>query len=135
MAERQSPGWLPNVIGVAALLLAVDTMRQLAGFPPQHAEAFLFGRAIHGWLAYGTSIVIMLFFAWVSAAAFRRRALTVWLVVGYCLYTISSVWIWLAHDAPQTVQTRLITGGLTTVLLLAICRIVIERRMQFDQEE
>jgi hypothetical protein len=132
MADDESRGWLPNVIGAGALLLAVDTARQLVQSPPEYSLAIVIGYQIAGWTAYIASIIFMVFYAWVSAAAFRRRALTVSAVLAYCGYLIVSVWIWSSEQAGQSFQTRMITSALVTVLLLSFCRAVYERREQFD---
>lgn len=131
--EEQSRGWLPNVVGVTAMLLAVDTVRQLVAVPPEYTRTIVLGYEVSGWTAYVVSIIFMLLYAWVSAAAFRRRTHTVWAVVCYCVYLIISVWIWSSASVPYSLQTRLITSGLVTALLLSVCRVVFDRRDQFDQ--
>jgi hypothetical protein len=132
MLEQPSRGWLPPVLGVAALLLAVDTARQLIAVPPQYCQGFLFGIETAGVTAYAASVLTMLFYAWLSAGAFRRRAQMVWAVVGYSVYLIVSVWVWTTTYATQSLQTQLITASTVTVLLLVLCRFVIDRREQFD---
>lgn len=134
MLEQPSRGWLPQVLGVAALLLAVDTVRELIAVPPPYCQAFVFGIEMVGSTAYAASVLMMLFYAWVSAGAFRRRRQVVWPVVGYCGYLIASVWVWTTTYATQSLQTQLITASLATALLLVLCRVVIERREQFDRQ-
>jgi hypothetical protein len=82
------------------------------------------------WLA---SILLMLFLTLISAASFRRRRDAVWASMGYCIYLAVSYWVWLRHYSIHSQQTQLISGAFFTGFMLATCRLLFDRRGQFDR--
>jgi hypothetical protein len=134
MPEQVPRGWAPPVIGVIALLLAADRARSLTFIPPDMTEELVLGVNLTGRAAWAASIILMLLCAWISAGCFRRRRDTVWVVIGFLVYTALSYCAWLLLYSPQNLQTNLISGAFVTAFLLALCRFVFDRRSQFDQD-
>jgi len=133
MLERPTTTWLPNVLGVAAALLAIDALRELLVTPREQAQFFLFGVLVEGAAAWLSATLHMVFLIWLAQGCFGRRAVAVWGVLAYCGYWIVTIWVWSQTYAPQTLGTRIITNSLFTAILLAIARIVLLRRGQFDR--
>lgn len=133
MLSEEARGWVPSVIGAIALLLAIDKVRWLVILPGSMSEELLLGVEFHGWMAWSTSILLMLLLAWISAASFRHRRAAVWWTIGYCLYLAISYWVWLLRYSPLSLQTNLISGAFFFALMLGACRFLFDRRHQFDQ--
>jgi len=133
MLSERAAGWLPSVIGVVALLLAIEKVRWLVLVPAEASQEYLLGFDLRGPTAWTASILLMLLLAWISAASFRRRRDAIWGSIGYCVYLALSYWIWLLSYSPHSLQTNLISGGFFTAFVLGMCRFLFDRRRQFDR--
>lgn len=133
MLSEQARGWSPQVVGVIALLMAVEKVRWLVQIPANLSEEVLFGIELQGNLAWTASLLLALLLAWISAGSFRRRRQAIWAAIGYCLYLAVSYWVWLLQYSPHGTQTTLISGAFFLAFMLAMCRFLYDRRDQFDQ--
>lgn len=123
--------WLPQLIGVVALLLAIDGLRELLYVPATQASFVLAGVIIEGIPAWTAAAVHTTLLAWLAVMSFQRRAVVVPAVLGYAGYMIVSIWVWSFLYPTVSEGTHLITSSLVTVLLLVVCRIVLLHRPVF----
>ena len=131
MLDRRST-WLPQVLGVTFLLLAIEKVRWLVQVPPDYSLEFVLGIELTGRMAWVASALLGILLAWISAACFRRRAHAVWAVAAVAIYTAVSVWVWQTKYSDHSQQTVLITSTFISAMALAFCRFLIDRRAQFD---
>lgn len=125
--------WLPNVLGVVALLLAVDGLRELLWVPAAQSSFFLMGFLIQGGVAWAAAAMQTAFFGWLAFVSFQRRAMAVPAVIVYCTYLTVSIWVWSYLYPTATFGTHLITNSLATTLLLVVCRVVLVNRAEFSR--
>lgn len=133
MLDRQRSGWLPQVLGVIFLLLAIEKIRWLVRVPANYSLEYLLGLELTGRPAWIASSLLAMLLAWISAGCFRRRSEAVWAVAGYFLYLAASYWVFLAQYSELSLQTNLLSGAFVSGATLAFCRYLIDRREQFDQ--
>ncbi|HYD48401.1 MAG TPA: hypothetical protein VEB21_08645 [Terriglobales bacterium] len=132
MAGGQT-SWVPITLGVGASLLGMVLLRELLIVPSAQGEFLLLGTLLTGsaaWFAAATQVLLLFLMAY---GAFTHRRAAVWLLIGYCLYWIASVWVWSWMYLTQSVMTRTVTSALVTVLLLVICRTAFVHREDFHQ--
>lgn len=132
MRKKFHAPWLPGVAAVIAALLAIDAARELIVVPLHQAQFHLLGFLIEGDAAWAAASVNMIFLAWLAYASYRRRPAAVAGILGYCGYWIATIWVWSQLYATGTLETRLITTAMMTVLLLVICRVALANRDTFD---
>lgn len=134
MLSEQARGWVPPVVGVIALLMAVEKVRWLVLVPTHLSQEVLLGAELEdraAWMASGLFVILL---AWISAGSFRRRRQAVWATIAYCLYLSISYWLWLMQYSRLSLQTNLISGAFFMAFVLGICRFLFDRRDQFDQQ-
>jgi hypothetical protein len=126
-------GWLPQVLGVVFLLLAVEKASGLIRGSADQTFEYVFGIPLEGPLAWMASALLSILLAWISAGCFRRRREIIWAVAGYAVYLGASYWVFLALYSVHSQQTNLISGAFFSGAALAFCRYLLDRREQFDQ--
>lgn len=128
--------WYPRALGAVAVALALMNLLDLAITPQARAEQLLFGQMFAGRAAQVATLIHLLFFAWVAWGCFTRRAVMVWVVVGYCVYLAVSMWVWTARYGEQFAEAPLaamLINAVVTLCLLAVCRATFGRRATFDR--
>jgi hypothetical protein len=136
MTTTNSGRWVTPLVGVLALLMALGAVFDLLFVPVAESEQVFFGYMLTGRAAQSTTLIHIAFFVWVAWLSFRRRALTVWVVIAYLVYLIPSLWIWTSlygtnFEASST--TAVLVNALASVVLLVLCRMLYGQRHAFDQ--
>lgn len=128
--------WYPRALGAVALVLTVVNLVDLVVTPQANATQLLFGHLFTGLAAQVTTVVHVLFFAWLTWGCFTHRAAMVWAVMAYCIYVAASLWIWTARYGGQFAeapQAAILVNAVVTLCLLALCRATFARRHAFDR--
>jgi hypothetical protein len=128
--------WFPRVLGVlAAALAAVYSLSCLTTDLPR-GEQVVLGSLVTGPWGWVATLVHALFFVWLARACFTRLKVAPWAWIGTSVYMIQNIWIYTlgegSHLFPRTMQL-MITNSLLTAALLSFCRVVLNRRAEFDR--
>ena len=128
--------WYPRALGSVAAALLLMNLLDLLITPQANAEQLLLGQMFTGAAAQVATVVHVGFFAWAAWGCFTRRAVMVWVVIGYCLYVALSMWVWTVRYGEQFNETSLgavLMNAVVTLCLLAVCRVTLGRRYTFDR--
>jgi hypothetical protein len=135
MATAGEGDWFPRAIGVVALLLGLGALLDLLFVPPERSEQVFFGYMLTGRTARVATPIHLVFFLWMAWGSFTRRRTMAFVAVGYLVYVIVSLWIWTGlygTQFSQSLQTTILLNVLASVILLALCRVVFQRRAAFN---
>jgi len=128
--------WFQYLLGLLATVLAIVYGASCALVWPADGNQVTLGHRLTGtagWVATATHAV---FFAWLALACFRRQRAAAWGVISYCVYLVYNVWVYSTGEGaalfPRTMQ-MVITNALLTGVLLAVCRVVLNRLETFDR--
>jgi hypothetical protein len=128
--------WFPRATGAGAIVLAVAYVAWCVFMPPAAAQQIVFGRPLVGPRAWIATALHAVFFAWLAYACLRRRRAAVWGINGYCVSLLAKVWPFptgAGRDPSQSAMSLVIIDALFTAVLLAFCRVVLDRRDVFDR--
>jgi hypothetical protein len=128
--------WFPRALGMVALLLAVSVVFDLLFVPRERSEQVFFGIMLTGTAAWATTPIHLVAFLWAAWGCFARKAFMPYVVIGYCLYLILSLWVWTVLYGvwiERSVPTTILMNVLLSVMLLALCRVIYLRRPAFDK--
>jgi len=127
---------LPRFVTFVALLLGALYLASCVITPPGAGDQVLLGHRFvgsSGWLASAAHGV---FFLWLAYASWRRRSVAVSGQIGYCVYMIENIWIYSIGEGREYFRgfySMLLVNAVVTAVLLAICRIILQRRAVFDR--
>lgn len=128
--------WYPRLLAGCALVLALINLADLVLTPAQRSEQVLLGHMFKETAAQAATILHVLFFAFAAWGCRARRRFMPWVVIGYLVSVVVSLWVFTApygfKDSEQP-QATLLVNAACTVVLLALCRVTYGRRTAFDQ--
>jgi len=94
------------------------------------------GFKLSGPVAVQAVVLHVLFLVWVGWGCFTRKRVMVFVTVGYLVYVVESLWMWFSlygYQQFKTLQTPIFLNVLVTAVLLAVGRVILNRRAAFDQ--
>ena len=136
MPSDASGSRFPRLVGIFCLALGFYDLAACALIPPDRSTAVVLGfalKGVAGWIATG---VTGLFFLWLGYACLQRKGIAAWVVIAYCVYVIENIWIYSTGEGRglfRSTYAMIIVNALASVMLLAFCRVVLDRRSAFDR--
>jgi len=136
VASEKSAAWFPRLLGVLAVLMALVNLLDLFHTPADLAQQVLFGFMFTGTNAQAVTVMHIVLFVIAACACFVRKAVMVWVAIGYFSYLIIALWVRSTLYNPNIIAFPLATTlriAAVSAVLLACCRVTWGRRAAFNR--